>query len=122
MLDINKVVNDPNLLSHDPEGHMYDLKHWSREIAQNQARAEGLGELSETQWRVIHALRGLYRKNGRAESARQLVRALETDFAIEGGRRHLYEMFPDGPVTQGSRIAGVPPPPNSSDPSFGWLG
>lgn len=122
MFDINKAINDPNWSNHDPEGHMYDLKRWSREIAQTQARVEGLGDLSETQWRVIHALRGLYRKNGRAESARQLTRVLEKDFAIEGGRQHLYEMFPDGPVTQGSRLAGVPPPPYSSDPSFGWSG
>ncbi|MDZ4252216.1 MAG: TusE/DsrC/DsvC family sulfur relay protein [Sulfuritalea sp.] len=120
MLDINKSINASNLPGHDPEGHMYDLKRWSREIAQTQARDEGLGELSEMQWRVIHALRGLYRKNGRAESARQLVRVLENDFAIDSGRRYLYEMFPGGPVTQGSRLAGVPPPPNSRDSSFGW--
>ena len=122
MLDINKAISDSNLSGHDPEGHMYDLKRWSREIARTQAREEGLGELSEMQWRVILALRGLYRKNGRAESARQLVRALEKDFAIEGGRQFLYEMFPDGPVNQGSRLAGVPPPPYSSDSSFGWSG
>ena len=122
MLDINKMIDDSNLNGHDPEGHMYDLKPWSRAIAQTQARVEGLGDLSETQWRVIGALRGLYRNNGRAGSARQLVRALERDFAIEGGRRYLYDMFPDGPVTQGSRLAGVPAPPYSSDSSFGWSG
>ena len=122
MFDINKAIRGSNLSGHDPEGHMYDLKRWSRQIAQTQAREEGLGELSEMQWRVILALRGLYRKNGRAESARQLVRALEKDFAIEGGRQFLYEMFPDGPVNQGSRLAGVPPPPYSSDSSFGWSG
>ena len=122
MLDINKTISNPNLIAHDQEGHMYGMEPWSREIAQTQARLEGLGDLSETQWRVILALRGLYRKNGRAENVRQLVRTLENEFAIEGGRRHLYEMFPAGPITQGSRLAGVPPPPNSSDPSFGWSG
>jgi len=122
MLDINKTINDPDLIAHDPEGHMYGLKPWSRQIAQIQARLEGLGELSETQWRVVLGLRGLYRKNGRAGNVRQLVRTLEKDFAIEGGHRYLYEMFPAGPITQGSRLAGVPPPPNSNDPSFGWSG
>lgn len=120
MLDINKAVEDRDSLGHDPEGHMYGLEHWSREIAQRQARIEGLGELSEMHWRVIQALRGLHRKNGRAESARQLISALEKDFAIEGGRQYLYQLFPHGPITQGSRLAGVPAPPNSSDPSFGW--
>ena len=41
MFDINKAISDPNWLNHDPEGHMYDLKRWSREIAQTQARVEG---------------------------------------------------------------------------------
>jgi tRNA 2-thiouridine synthesizing protein E len=65
-------------------------------------------------------LRGLYRKNGRAQSARQLGRALENDFHEEGGRRYLYQLFPRGPVSQGSRLAGVPAPPYSGDASFGW--
>lgn len=111
MLDINKAINDRDLQRTDPEGHMYDLDAWSYRIAQNQARREGLGDLSDTQWRVIHALRRLYRKNGRAESSRQLMQTLEKDFDPQGGRRVLYEMFPDGPVSQGSRLAGVPAPP-----------
>ncbi len=122
MLDINKAISDQGLLHHDPEGHMYGLERWSREIAQSRATVEGLGELSELQWRVIHTLRGLYRKNGRADSARQIVRTLEKDFATEGGRKCLYQLFPQGPVSQGSRLAGVPAPPYSSDSSFGWSG
>jgi len=122
MFDINKMIDDPNLLRHDPEGHMYGLERWSRETAQLQAQKEGLGELSEMHWQVIHSLRGLYRKNGRAESAQQLIHMLEQDFVEEGGRRYLYQLFPQGPVTQGSRLAGVPAPPYSGDPSFGWFG
>ena len=73
-------------------------------------------------WRVIYTLRGLYRISGRAESARQIIRVLEKDFLEEGGRRYLYLLFPKGPISQGSRLAGVPAPPYSSDPSFGWAG
>lgn len=122
MLDINKAIDDRDVLRHDPEGHMYGLERWSREIAQCQARKEGLGELSEMHWRVIHTLRGQYREHGRAESARQIVRTLEKDFATEGGRPCLYQLFPQGPISQGSRLAGVPAPPYSADPSFGWSG
>ncbi len=119
MLDINKNINDPELSSHDPDGHMYDLEPWSRAIAQSQADREGLGELTDMHWLVIHRLRGQYRSDGRAESARQLMHAIEQDFAEQGGRRYLYQLFPQGPATQGSRLAGLPLPRHASDLSFG---
>lgn len=122
MLDINHIINDEALQRHDPEGHMYDLEHWSPLTAKQLAEEEGLGELTEAHWHVIYALRNLYREQGRATSAREIMHVLEQDFVDEGGRRYLYELFPKGPISQGSRLAGVPAPPYSSDPSFGWAG
>ncbi len=122
MLDINHIINNEALNRPDPEGHMYGLEHWSPLIAKQLAVEEGLGELTEAQWHVIYVLRNHYRENGRAKSAREVMQLLEKDFADEGGRRYLYELFPKGPISQGSRLAGVPAPPYSSDPSFGWAG
>ena len=119
MLDINKSINDPNLFLQDPEGNMYDLPHWSREIARDRALKEGLGKLSEMHWRVIHTLRAMYRMEGGAENARRTLRSLVKAFSAEGGSRYLYQLFPLGPVSQGSRVAGLPPPHYSVDPSFG---
>lgn len=122
MLDINNVINNEALHHLDPEGHMYDLEHWSPLTAKKMAQAEGIDELTEAHWHVIYALRNLYREKGRSESARAVMHILEKDFVDEGGSRYLYALFPKGPVSQGSRLAGVPVPPNSSDPSFGWAG
>lgn len=122
MLDINHIINEEALQHLDPEGNMYDLDHWSPLTVTQRAQAEGIEELTEAHWHVIYALRNYYRENGRATSARELLRMLEEDFVDEGGRRFLYELFPKGPVTQGSRLAGIPAPPYSSDPSFGWAG
>jgi tRNA 2-thiouridine synthesizing protein E len=122
MLDINHIINEEALQHHDPEGHMYDLEHWSPLTAKQLALEEGIGELTEAHWHVIYALRNLYREKGRSESAREVMHILEQDFVDEGGRRYLYELFPKGPVSQGSRLAGVPVPPYASDPSFGWAG
>jgi tRNA 2-thiouridine synthesizing protein E len=121
MLDINQALDDRQSGDHDPQGHLHGLPRWSREIALRQARDEGMDELSEMHWRVIYTLRGRYREHGRAESARQIMRVLERDYLEEGGRRYLYLLFPKGPISQGSRLAGVPAPPYSSDPSFGWV-
>ncbi len=119
MLDINKSINDPKLAIQDPEGHMYELPRWNPEIAQDLAHKEGLGELSAMQWRVINSLRTTYRKEGSTQSAHKILRSLVKDFATEGGGRYLYQLFPLGPVSQGSRLAGLPTPAYSGDPSFG---
>ncbi len=122
MLDINNAINYAALQRLDAEGNLYDLPHWSPLIATQLAKDEGIEELTEAHWQVIYALRELYRLNGRADSARNVMHILEQEFATEGGRRFLYELFPHGPISQGSRLAGVPLPPYSSDPSFGWAG
>ena len=122
MLDINHTINEQANGRFDPEGHMYDLEHWSPLIAKQMALDEGIGELTEAHWHVIYALRNLYREQGRPENARIVMHMLAQDFEDEGGRRYLYELFPKGPVSQGSRLAGVPVPPYASDPSFGWAG
>jgi len=122
MLDINHIINEREHDRIDPEGHMYDLDHWSPLVAKHLALEEGIGELTEAHWHVIYAIRNLYREQGRSSSARKVVHMLEQDFADEGGLRYLYELFPKGPVSQGSRVAGVPVPPYASDPSFGWAG
>jgi TusE/DsrC/DsvC family sulfur relay protein len=121
MFDINKAVEERETGGHDPEGHMYDLPHWSRELAMKYAKEEGIDELSEKQWQLIFRLRGLYRKHGQAKSARQIMNVLEKEFQDEGGRRYLYQLFPKGPISQGCRLAGLPAPPYSSDPSFGTV-
>jgi tRNA 2-thiouridine synthesizing protein E len=122
MLDINNVILDQALQRHDPDGNMYGLERWSPLTVKQMALEEGIEELSEAHWHVIYALRNLYREQGRSASAREVIHILEKDFVDEGGSRYLYELFPKGPVSQGSRLAGVPSPPYSSDPSFGWAG
>jgi tRNA 2-thiouridine synthesizing protein E len=114
MLDINKATTSPN----DPEGHMFGLEHWSPLVAKHKAEAEGIN-LSDEHWAIINYLRDRYRKHGDAKNAREIINDLELNFTDGRGRGVLYELFPGGPVSQASRIAGLPLPPHSSDPSFG---
>ena len=118
MLDINKAINDTRLLESDPEGNMFDLEHWSPLVAQQLAGVEDI-VLSDEHWEVIIYLRERYRQHGMAGSARQLLCEVEDKFYQGRGRKELYELFPGGPVSQASRIAGLPLPPYSSDRSFG---
>jgi tRNA 2-thiouridine synthesizing protein E len=120
MLNINNTLNYESHLRADPDGNMFDLDHWSPLKVKQMAADEGLGELSDAHWHVIYLLRNLYRERGQLASAREVMSLLERDFIDEGGRKYLYELFPKGPVNQGSRLAGVPAPRHASDPSFGW--
>jgi tRNA 2-thiouridine synthesizing protein E len=118
MYDVNKSITHQDLERFDPEGNLYELDHWSPRVAQRHAAEMGL-DLTDEHWAVIYCLRNRYRERGSARSARELMRELEHEFAEDGGRRYLYELFPRGPIVQASRIGGVPVPPGTLDPSFG---
>ncbi len=115
MYDINKLIADESLSRLDPQGHLAGLEPWSPGVARKRAEAEGIN-LSEEHFLVLYHLRERFRAQGQARSAREVLHELERSF---GGRKHLYTLFPQGPVSQASRIAGLPLPPYSSDPSFG---
>lgn len=112
------MLNIENMLKDDPEGRLAVLPEWSEKIAEKIAETEGI-RLTPEHWEVVNLLRNHYRLHGHDLSGPRLLGALEEPFGARGGKRHLYELFPGGPVNQGSRIAGVPAPPYSSDPSFG---
>ncbi|MGO8738666.1 TusE/DsrC/DsvC family sulfur relay protein [Rhodoblastus sp.] len=100
------------------DGDMHFLPPWSEETAREIAAKEGI-ELTSEHWEVVHLLRNHYRLRGHSLTGTALLRALSEPFAMRGGIKHLYQLFPAGPVSQGSRIAGVPAPPYSRDLSFG---
>lgn len=118
MLDINKMVTDERLAQRDPEGNMSGLEPWSPQIAGRRAEEAGI-VLSDEHWAVIWYLRERFRNRGLAHSGRELLREMETEFYPNEGRKRLFELFPRGPVSQASHLAGLPLPPHSSDPSFG---
>ena len=117
MFDINKMTADA-VRGRGPQGMLADLDDWSVSRAEEIAREEGV-TLTDAHWKVIHLLRDHYRHHGPAPHARQLLDGLAENFGREGGRKYLYQLFPRGPVSQGCRIAGLPLPAYSSDPSFG---
>jgi len=118
MYDINKFIANRDLERRDPLGHWAGLAHWSPRVASQVAAEDGL-ELSEEHWQVIYCLRERFRELGPDWTARRVTQALEADFAEAGGRRHLYALFPGGPLAQGCRLAGLPLPHGTLSPSFG---
>ncbi len=118
-IDINKAILNPSE-GGDPLVAMRraEIAQWSAETAAAKAREEGL-ELTPAHFKVIEILQRVYVEKGRAPHARYLATLLYDTFAAEGGSRYLYQLFPSGPVGQGSRFAGTPVPHDTADLSFG---
>ena len=91
---------------------------WNRDRSANLATNEGF-ELTDQHWQVISYLREQYLEHGLPRFARTAARALNKQFAAQGGSKYLHHLFPGGPVTQGSRLANLRIPANATDISFG---
>lgn len=102
----------------DKPRNLEALVPWSVSIATKQAEQEGI-DLTPAHWEVIESLRNHFQEYGPDASGRSLLQCLEAEFSEKGGKQYLYGLFPRGPVNQACRIAGIPLPPHSSDPSFG---
>ena len=117
MSDIMKFIVNKDAVENDTDGHLLDLREWNETIGQALAQQEGV-EMNDARWEVVRFLRNYYMKHG-SLPARKISEVLDTTYASKGGRKYLYQLFPKGPVTQASRIAGLPMPRQSVDPSFG---
>ncbi len=118
MEDEQIISTEPDIASSRRSDREQDISAWSREQGSKLATKDGI-KLTDDHWEVIEFLRAYYLDNGKPDNARVIADALNTLFASRGGSGFLYRLFPDGPVTQGSRIAAIPMPAYSEDDSFG---
>lgn len=84
------------------EGYMVDASQWSREIAAELAKEEGI-ELTDKHYEVLEFLRTSSEK-GETLTIRRVGKSGITD--IKG----LYQLFPGGPLKLSSKFAGIPKP------------
>lgn len=111
-MEVNEPVLIPGetAIELDEYGHLSDGKRWSPEVAQQLAYRDGI-QLTDAHWMVIRILRQYYVEFGIEAPMRAIVRALrEQDATDFSSSRALYRLFPEGPVRQGSRYAGLPVP------------
>jgi dissimilatory sulfite reductase related protein len=84
------------------EGYLIDPLKWTKEIALEIAKDEGI-ELTEKHFEVLNYLRDRHVK-GEALSIRSVGKSGIVD--VKG----LYDLFPGGPLKKSSKIAGIPKP------------
>ncbi len=101
----------------DPSDPFSNLKPWNEERARYLAQLEGI-DLTHEHLYLLKAIRDCYRDNPHM-SAREALGCLELNMLGADAKRHLYELFPDGPVRQAAHIAGIPVPAGAENHSFG---
>jgi TusE/DsrC/DsvC family sulfur relay protein len=88
----------------DEDGFLQDPNLWSDEVARDFMCTEGIGDLTEDHWKVIHYIRNYYLQFGIAPMVRKLCK--QTGFSL----KEIYNMFPSGPAKGACKLAGLPKP------------
>ncbi len=86
------------------EGFFEHPEQWTREIAVELAKAEGIEELTDKHWQVLEFMRKEYFEKGTGPTVRVLGKSSGVSV------KELYELFPKGPAKMAARIAGIPKP------------
>ena len=88
----------------DAEGFLQKPEQWTREMADEIARANGIEELTDRHWQVIDFMRTTSVETGSAPTIRTLGKASGVPI------KELYQLFPKGPAKLAAKIAGIPKP------------
>ena len=86
------------------EGFFTDPQQWTRDMAVEMARADGIAELTPAHWTVIDFMRKEYFEKGTGPTVRVLGKTSGVTV------KELYELFPKGPAKMAARISGIPKP------------
>lgn len=86
------------------EGYLTNPSEWTKEIAVEIAKEEGLTELTDAHWKVIEFCRKEGAASGKSPTLRQ----------ITGGAgvttKEMFALFPKGPAKKVAHIAGLGKP------------
>jgi TusE/DsrC/DsvC family sulfur relay protein len=86
------------------EGYMTNPADWTKEIAVELGKEEGLAELTPAHWKVID-----YARQKAAESgASPTLRTITTNAGVT--TKELFTLFPKGPAKKVAKIAGLGKP------------
>ena len=86
------------------EGFFTDPQQWTKDIAVELARNDGIDTLTDKHWTVLEFMRSEYFEKGTGPTVRILGKTSGVSV------KELYELFPKGPAKMAARIAGIPKP------------
>ena len=88
--------------------------NWNKKLAGDIAKEDNI-ELTQLHWAVINILREFYQEYEMHPTMRVLIKKLKEKEYTDINSSKLYQLFPEGPIKQGSKIAGLPKPTKCID-------
>lgn len=88
----------------DEDGFLQDPSQWNEEVATLFAKTEGVDNMTEEHWKLVHYIRNYYLEFNIAPMIRKLCK--DTGFKL----KKIYELFPSGPAKGACKVAGLPKP------------
>lgn len=86
------------------EGFMTKPGEWSKEIAVEISKEEGIAELTSMHWQIIDFCRKNAETTGKAPTMRQITNGAGVS------TKELFTLFPKGPAKKVARISGLGKP------------
>lgn len=88
----------------DAEGFMVDKSQWTKEIADEIARQEGIETLTEAHWKIIDFCRRTGEETGKAPTLRTITDGTGIS------TKELFALYPKGPAKKVAKISGLGKP------------
>ena len=88
----------------DEDGFMQEPDKWNEEVAKALATTEGVDNMTDEHWKLVHYLRNYFLQFGVAPMIRKLCK--ETGFDL----KKVYALFPSGPAKGACKVAGLAKP------------
>jgi len=88
----------------DNDGFLLEMSHWSREIAEELARKNDIGPLTDDHWKIIEFVKDYYSVNQQSPPIVKIGKA--TGLASS----YICKLFPCGLARGAYRLAGLPRP------------
>lgn len=93
-----------NMIERNEEGFLVNPQDWTKDIALEIARLEGITDLTEDHWKVIDFCRDKAEGSGAAPTLRQITQGAGVP------TKTLFALFPKGPAKKVAKIAGLGKP------------
>jgi len=88
----------------DGDGFLANPDIWNEDVARLIAKYDGIEDMGDQHWAIIHIIRKNYEEKGMAPMIRTICQ--ETGLRL----REIYTLFPLGPARGACRVAGLPKP------------
>jgi TusE/DsrC/DsvC family sulfur relay protein len=86
------------------EGFMTNPSEWTKEIAVDLAKEEGIAELTPAHWKVIE----FCRQDGTTSGKAPTLRRITTTAGVS--TKEMFALFPKGPAKKVAKLAGLGKP------------